>query len=526
VIYVTVRNVKHLVYQSVIIILLVSLTSIDNSSSSLAQKYSIELYVSPSTVVENQSVAVFGAITPVSVNETIKLRYITPSGRTLERRVSTTDEGLFGDSMVVRELGKWKVVASWMVDENLTVAFEERIFYVKTYRIVTLNASTHEAFLGDRVNITGEINPVRVGKRVTVYYGSGGGTLSNLTVVKTDEHGRFKLECALNETGRIYFRAYIQEDDECFEAWSPVEEILVKMFVTTRLDLEAKPKQVYLGEEVVLQGSINPHIKGAKVILRYIKNGGCWTDLTTLTVGVNGSFKYVWIPEEPGLYAVVAIYEGMDLYTSSQNMTILAVIHGPYELRVKVIDRNGRVLLGAKLILEGVKTVEIMLDMEGQVTVKGLYPGTYRIKAYFKGVEVYDGMVEIYGNVSETVSADVYTLKVYVKDLFNKPVQGVEAKLDMIASYMTPEVTVSNVTDVYGCAYFVQIPKGRYLLSVDGQQVEITVLENTSTTITMQNLNLQLILSVLAIIAVAESAILIWLKTGDRLKRIFRREER
>ncbi|MCD6443940.1 hypothetical protein J7L70_02925 [Candidatus Bathyarchaeota archaeon] len=451
------------------------------------------------------------------------MRYVTPSGRTLERTVNTTIDGLFGDSIVVSELGKWRVVASWIVDKDLTVASEERIFYVKTHGTVTLNASTNETFLGGKVNLTGSLSPVRAGKRVTVYYTIGDKKL-NLTVAKTDNHGRFKFECTLNETGRVYFRVYVQEDDKCFEAWSRFEEVLVKRFVITKVNLEVKPENVYLGEGVILQGSIDPYIKGAKIFLKYMKNSGRWIDIATLTIGVNGSFKYSWIPDKPGLYVVTATYKGASIYTPSQNTTVLVVMHGPYELKMKVVDRNGRALSGAKFVLEGAETIETMLDKDGEVVINGLYPGPYKIVVYFKGVEAYNDVVEVYRDIDETISADVYSLKVLVKDPLNKPVQGIEVKLDLVSSHMMRGVTVSNVTDVYGYTYFTQVPRGSYLLSAEGQQVELTILENTGVTITVQNLNLQVILYMLTAVIVVETIVLIWLKAQERLKKAFRRE--
>lgn len=68
----------------------------------------------------------------------------------------------------------------------------------------------------------------------------------------------------------------------------------------------------------------NPWVKGASVVLCYLKDG-TWHDFATVQTDDYGKFSYNWAPNSAGLYTLFARFEGNDAYYWSSAETTLQV---------------------------------------------------------------------------------------------------------------------------------------------------------------------------------------------------------
>lgn len=76
----------------------------------------VTISLSSSSVKQEDTVTVRGAITPEIVGAVVTLTYTKPDGTILTRAVKTNADGSFSDSLVPEDVGTWQVSASWQGD--------------------------------------------------------------------------------------------------------------------------------------------------------------------------------------------------------------------------------------------------------------------------------------------------------------------------------------------------------------------------------------------------------------------------
>jgi len=72
----------------------------------------------------------------------------------------------------------------------------------------------------------------------------------------------------------------------------------------------------------------NPWVKGASVVLCYLKDGE-WYDFATVQTDDQGQFIYEWAPKSAGVYTVYARFEGNEAYHWSSAKTVVQVCAAP-----------------------------------------------------------------------------------------------------------------------------------------------------------------------------------------------------
>ncbi|MFZ7138654.1 MAG: hypothetical protein ACOWW1_09600 [archaeon] len=78
-------------------------------------------------------------------------------------------------------------------------------------------------------------------------------------------------------------------------------------------------------EYVYLQHTFSEDIKGVEVKLEAIDPNSNNQDLGTATTDINGNFGFAFEPEIPGIYKIIATFEGSDAYYLSSQTTYITV---------------------------------------------------------------------------------------------------------------------------------------------------------------------------------------------------------
>lgn len=123
----------------------------------------ISCEVSPYTVFGNESVTVFGSITPPLSGEDILLRYIL-GGYEFSKAVITNSSGAFSDSFIPKVDGFWNVNISWSGGDNyLETSYKLGFIMEKKPSSLTIYINDENVFLESTSTITGHLLPLQSG---------------------------------------------------------------------------------------------------------------------------------------------------------------------------------------------------------------------------------------------------------------------------------------------------------------------------------------------------------------------------
>jgi hypothetical protein len=69
--------------------------------------------------------------------------------------------------------------------------------------------------------------------------------------------------------------------------------------------------------------------KGVEISLDVIDSNGNFRNIGTTTSDMTGSFGYMWEPDIPGQYTIIATFAGSESYGSSYAQTYFGVVEAP-----------------------------------------------------------------------------------------------------------------------------------------------------------------------------------------------------
>jgi hypothetical protein len=82
-------------------------------------------------------------------------------------------------------------------------------------------------------------------------------------------------------------------------------------------------------EYLHLQEPMPTNAKGVEVSLDVIDSNGNFRNIGTATTDLTGTFGYMWEPDIPGQYTVIATFAGSESYGSSYAQTYMGVVEPP-----------------------------------------------------------------------------------------------------------------------------------------------------------------------------------------------------
>lgn len=205
----------------------------------------------------------------------------------------------------------WVPIDISVVDGSVTVLGIER---PRESSSISINAYPSTAVIGSDVTINGTINPARDGADVTIFSRSVGGTWTTPATVKTDTLGNYNYTWTTTKADEFELYASWLGDEYYEGAQSSIITVTVNKRTST-ISLNIYPTNVTAGSSVTINGTVTPKPTppfqpGEGVTIFSFRVGATWTELATVYLDENGVYKYVWKPDEGGLYEIKASWSG------------------------------------------------------------------------------------------------------------------------------------------------------------------------------------------------------------------------
>jgi len=438
------------------------------SSASFRVKLSTTLTcsVSPSTAVIGGSVSISGAITPAVSGVTVTLTFTRPDGSITTISTSTGADGSYTVTYTPNMIGSWSVVASWIGDDTHFGATSPAVSFTIT-RIpssITLSLNATSIYLGRSILVEGVLSPVVSGAMVTVNYTSPNGTVIS-RLLPIDATGGFRDVFRPDVDGVWKIRAGWAGDATHSPALSSIYELTVVKKKPSTITCSVSPSTIQAYGNVTISGAISPVRAYVQVVLQY-KVGELWVDIATVRTGSDGSYRYVWSPENVGSYFIRAYWLGDEEYEGSMSVEQpLTVLKGSSTLTIHVTPLYA--VVGGNVTISGQLTpnipnipVTIMMRTGGEPwmnisTVNTGAGGVYRYvwivpaSGVFQFKSFWPGNVNLNGCESDVVNVTIVAksttinctvtpskLKVGEKVTFsgfiNPPVSGVDVSIEVV----------------------------------------------------------------------------------------------
>ncbi|MEM0456187.1 MAG: carboxypeptidase-like regulatory domain-containing protein [Nitrososphaerota archaeon] len=134
---------------------------------------------------------------------------------------------------------------------------------------------------------------------------------------------------------------------------------------------------------------------------------------------------------------------------------LIPAIHAQQDLYVRVVDADGRPRgnVEVRVIKEGFSRI-FVTNSTGHAVFKGLTSGTYTVEALIKDIVVARKVVEFPKESYVELTLEVSSLDVIVRDVKEKPVQGIMVRVKDSGG----RINLSGTTDEFGRVSFADVP--------------------------------------------------------------------
>ncbi|MEM3885314.1 MAG: carboxypeptidase-like regulatory domain-containing protein [Nitrososphaerota archaeon] len=134
---------------------------------------------------------------------------------------------------------------------------------------------------------------------------------------------------------------------------------------------------------------------------------------------------------------------------------LIPAIHAQQDLYVRVVDADGRPRgnVEVRVIKEGFSRI-FVTNSTGHAVFKGLISGTYTVEALIKDIVVARKVVEFPKESYVELTLEVSSLDVIVRDVKEKPVQGIMVRVKDSGG----RINLSGTTDEFGRVSFADVP--------------------------------------------------------------------
>jgi len=190
--------------------------------------------------------------------------------------------------------------------------------------VITISVLPDSVLLGENVNITGSIQPLKPNVTVTIEYkiNATGQIWRNLTNVQTDNASQYSHIWTTNETGTFELKSLWTGDNETSGAESSI--VLLEVKYASTLSISVFPANVTTYSNVTVSGNITPIRENVTVTVYYRNASDPWAILATVSTNSSSDYYYVWQTTEPGIFGLYANWTG-DLVTEGASSEIKVV---------------------------------------------------------------------------------------------------------------------------------------------------------------------------------------------------------
>jgi len=379
---------------------------------------SITLSVNATSIYLGRSVLVEGILSPAVSGAVVTINYTRPDGTVISRPLATNATGGFRDVFKPDVDGVWKIRAGWAGDAThspaLSSVYELTVVKKKPSTITcSVAPSTVQAY--GTMTIYGAISPARAFVQVVLQYRLGESWI-DIAIVKTVADGSYKYTWAPANVGSYLIRAYWLGDAE-YEGSMSAEQPLTVVKGSSSLTISAIPSYVVVGGNVTLSGFLSPRIPNIPITIMMRTGGGPWANVSTVSTGVDGVYRYVWTVPSSGVFQFKSLWPGnanLDGCESNVvNVTVVAksttinCTAKPGKLNVgEKVTFNGFIsppVSGVDVIIEVVKPDGSTVRFTNKTSARGEYvfvycpdiAGTYTVQASWLGNSEYAGSTSI-----------------------------------------------------------------------------------------------------------------------------------
>ncbi len=128
------------------------------------------------------------------------------------------------------------------------------------------------------------------------------------------------------ERGTYSIMFTLTYSDACGREWSTTKAFEVALKTELPVELTVTPSTIEALQEVTVSGRVPPEAAGITVIGVYRYEGGEWSEATSVKVGADGSFSYVFTPERAGTYQVGIYFPGNENWKETLAYAELVVV--------------------------------------------------------------------------------------------------------------------------------------------------------------------------------------------------------
>ncbi len=197
----------------------------------IKEESSLNIVLSSNTIRLDETVNITGIIYPVIYNASVTISYSTDGETWTDlSTVYTNENGVYYYVWSPPTLGTYYIKASWPGNETISSA-ESNIVTLNILKLlstITCSASSTEISIGENVNITGSISPLKPNVRVKISWRKGYGEWE-FVYVDTDANGKYTFTWSPYTPGTYEVKAS-WEGDELYEG---AESIILTIHVSS-----------------------------------------------------------------------------------------------------------------------------------------------------------------------------------------------------------------------------------------------------------------------------------------------------
>jgi len=286
----------------------------------------ISVMLNPQSIVIGSQVTISGIVTnetggtPIS-NAEVTIEYSRdPLPVFIHLATVTTNEnGEYSYSWIPQATGQYTIRASWKGDyEHEGASNAATLTVEKASSLITVTLSSHEAKIGDAINVRCTLYPANT-VPITLTYEKPDNTVITVNV-NTNNAGVVTDTFVANQVGTWTIKASWGGDD----VYAPAESASIKLVVTksqSALSIIASPLTVNVGSNVTVNGTLIPAQTATITLTFTMPNGTTITD----TVTTSGTFSYSMKLNQGGIWQIKASWNGNTQYEAATSPPIAVV---------------------------------------------------------------------------------------------------------------------------------------------------------------------------------------------------------
>jgi hypothetical protein len=173
-----------------------------------------------------------------------------------------------------------------------------------------------------------------------------------------------------------------------------------------------------------------------------------------------------------GAYRFIVFWQGIEVYNQSHTITgpvnsssPLVFVSAVYDATLRVVDVANAPLAGALVFLRHPNSTALPAlgtSSTGESSISRMAGGVYGVRVDFRGIDVAVTTLNLNSNALFVIPADVYYLRVTVRDLAGAPLPGAQV---ILRDNVTDIISDSRITNATGLAVS-RLPKHVYDVEV------------------------------------------------------------